>query len=263
MNATVDSAGKNMIQDDNPVLVENRKFMVKLAENAGEVLQSQRLRYEVFKLEQGHLGSLGGGVDSDRFDGLCRHLLVIDRISGKLAASCRLRSGRDVAGVDDFYSFGEFNIGGLESRLKDTFELGRSCVAAEYRSGAAVAMLWEGIAALRRRFGFSCMLGCASLEHTDAAEGWAVYRYLEKNRFLTDEICAAPWRQCQLPQAEPMCVSEAELVRRLPPLFKAYLRIGAKVCGAPALDSDFGSIDFLIWFDFGKLPERYSRHFGV
>ena len=49
----------------------------------------------------------------------------------------------------------------------------------------------------------------------------------------------------------------------IPPLFKGYLRMGAKICSEPVFDSDFGTIDFLILLDTGRLPERYQKHFNV
>ena len=49
----------------------------------------------------------------------------------------------------------------------------------------------------------------------------------------------------------------------IPPLFKGYLRMGAKICSEPVFDADFGTIDFLILLDTGRLPERYQKHFNV
>ena len=67
----------------------------------------------------------------------------------------------------------------------------------------------------------------------------------------------------ELPLPEGGVPELAEPVKALPPLFKGYLRIGAKFCGVPALDREFGSIDFPVWFDFESVPERYARYFNV
>jgi putative hemolysin len=46
-----------------------------------------------------------------------------------------------------------------------------------------------------------------------------------------------------------------------PPLVKGYLRLGAKICGAPAWDPDFNTADFLTLFRLSEINARYARHF--
>jgi putative hemolysin len=47
----------------------------------------------------------------------------------------------------------------------------------------------------------------------------------------------------------------------LPPLIKGYVRLGAKACGAPALDADFGVADFFMLLDLHTIDERYVKFF--
>ena len=59
-------------------------------------------------------------------------------------------------------------------------------------------------------------------------------------------------------------LNDCKLLRGLiPPLFKGYLRLGAKICGEPVFDHEFGTIDFLILLDVSGVPERYIKHFNV
>jgi putative hemolysin len=49
----------------------------------------------------------------------------------------------------------------------------------------------------------------------------------------------------------------------IPPLFRVYLEMGAKVCSEPAIDRQFGVIDFLIVLDLEELDGRtQKRMFG-
>ena len=48
---------------------------------------------------------------------------------------------------------------------------------------------------------------------------------------------------------------------RIPRLMGAYLALGAKLCGAPALDREFGTVDFLTWLDLQAVPERVLRKY--
>jgi len=49
----------------------------------------------------------------------------------------------------------------------------------------------------------------------------------------------------------------------LPSLFNMYLRIGAKVCGPPMIDREFGTIDFFVVFDVTKMNDKYRRMFAA
>ena len=107
------------------------------------------------------------------------------------------------------------------------------------------------------------MLGCVSLEHTNGAIGWALYEELRRAGQLTTAISALPRPEFELARPSEREIAAVNLRGEIPPLFKGYLRIGAKVAGVPVLDREFGSIDYLIWFDFDQLPDKYVKHFNV
>jgi putative hemolysin len=44
-------------------------------------------------------------------------------------------------------------------------------------------------------------------------------------------------------------------------LIKGYLRLGAKVLGAPAWDPDFNTADLPMMMHISDLPARYRKHF--
>ena len=48
---------------------------------------------------------------------------------------------------------------------------------------------------------------------------------------------------------------------KMPPLLKAYLRMGARVCGEPCWDPDFNCLDYFILMEVSRLPARYVQHF--
>lgn len=253
---------KNIIEPS-PVLVSGGRFIIKIASNDEELRQAFKLRYEVFKIEQGRLGNIKESLDFDKFDQCCMHLLVIETQSNQVVGTYRMQSGIRSREHFGFYSEQEFQLSNIDHICQEIFEVGRSCVHPEYRSGAVVALLWAGIVIIKKRANFNYMLGCVSLEHTDEVVGWSLYDYFVRQNLMTDGISAEPKSAYCLPSSAERIADDEKIVRMLPPLFKGYLRIGAKICGKPALDRDFGSIDFLIWFDFDKLPEKYVKHFKV
>ncbi len=270
-----------------PVLAEQGNFILKLAETPAEVESAQKLRYRVFKEEQGRLAQCTDNIDRDRFDPFCCHLLVVDKPTGKTIGTYRALPGDRTEKTGHFYSEEEFRIEGIDALRHEACEVGRSCVAPEFRSGAVAGLLWSGLAALRRRprsgreairahyarrhsstefASFHYLFGCVSLEETDPAAAFAIYELLKKQGKISPLLKAIPRPGFEL---DPVLRREVEahlengdqLLRQLPPLFKGYLRLGATICGVPAYDRDFGTIDFLILVDMREIPERYARHF--
>jgi putative hemolysin len=67
-------------------------------------------------------------------------------------------------------------------------------------------------------------------------------------------LAAPQWRTRPLPAYEcPLDHLAAEPVK-IPKLLRAYMSIGAKICGPPALDRNFKTIDFLTLLDLDAMP---------
>lgn len=251
------------------ILAENDRFLVKIAKNHEEVEEAQRLRYEVFNLEQarGLKSSEKYGIDFDEFDEYCLHLLAMEKSSGKIVGTYRAHLGCIANSTRGFYSSKEYEIHGLYNIAEKCIELGRTCVSLEHRSGSVIALLWTGITELMVRAKLTYMLGCVSLEGTDPATGWAIYKYLSEKYSPSIDFKVIPRPGFKLARPTEERVSsilrdEAALKRNIPPLFKGYLRLGGHICGEPALDREFGTIDFFILVDITKVPDRYKRHFN-
>jgi len=250
-------------------LVETDRFLAKLAENHEEIEKAQRLRYEVFNLEQGRGLKTAEkyGIDFDEFDEYCLHIITLEKSSGKVVGTYRAHLGCVANSAKGFYSSQEYEIHGIYKIADKCLELGRTCVSPEYRSGAAIALLWGGITELLVRAKLTYMLGCVSLEGTDPKTGWAVYEYISKNYFVSKDFTVIPRPGFKLkrpPEREikKVLADEEALKKSIPPVFKGYLRLGGIICGEPALDRDFGTIDFFILVDMDKVPARYKRHFN-
>lgn len=224
---------------------------------ATEVLEAQRLRYKVFAGEMGaRLPNPRSGIDCDRYDAHCDHLLVRDTDSGEVVGTYRLLPGRKAREIGGFYADSEFDLTRLRHLREDTLEIGRSCVHPDYRSGATIARLWSGLFGYAMRQGYRYLMGSASLSMADGGHGAAsVYRRLACGHLSPAEYRVFP--RCELPLTALDCKVEA----LPPPLVKGYLRVGAYVCGAPAWDPDFNTADLLMLLPLSRTDARYARHF--
>jgi hypothetical protein len=255
---------------DPPVIAEKDQYLIKFALTEQEIESAFRLRYDVFNLEQGKgLKDSQNGIDKDEFDEHCLHLIVVRKDDNRVVGTYRIHFGAVAARSKlGFYSEQEYRIDGLAPIAPLAIEVGRTCVAPDSRNGSVVALLWSGISTLICRSGQRFLLGCVSLESTDPIHGWLIYQNLKEHNALSEQIHAYPRPEFRMehPGEEALASAAQSLpsVRALiPPLFKGYLRLGAKICGEPVFDRKFGSIDFFIVLDVAQLPQRYSKHFNV
>ena len=88
----------------------------------------------------------------------------------------------------------------------------------------------------------------------------ACWRFLRKHGHLHPTLAARPrpeWRCFP----EGAAREPGPVARNVPPLFRAYLSIGTKVAGEPALDRQFKTIDFLAVLDLNDLAPQNRRRF--
>ncbi len=227
---------------------------VQLAETAGEIQQAQRLRYAVFAEEMGARlpGGAAFGLDCDRFDPYCDHLIVRARSGGRVVGTYRILppEGRRRAG--GWYCSAEFDVGHLETFADRTVEIGRACVHPAYRSGHAISLLWAGLLryVLQRDCGY--IIGCASIGTGDGGHiAASICRRLLQHHMAPPEWRVAPRRAFVLEGWEE--IPDAPL----PPLLKGYLRLGAQVCGEPAWDGAFDTADLLMMLPLAHTNPRY------
>jgi len=232
---------------------------VEMAQSPADVLESQALRYDVFAREAGaQLHNTIEGIDHDRFDPHCRHLLVRDTDTGRVVASTRILTCEEVRHTDGYYSATEFDLGAIRHLPGRVMEIGRTCVHADYRSGAAIAMLWKGISRFLTAQAYDHLIGCASICLGDGGiQAQAVMQRLRQRHMLPEGQRVTPL----LPF--PPRPIDASLAPIMPPLLKAYLRVGAKIGGEPYWDRDFNVADVFVLLDVSQLDDRYARHFQV
>jgi putative hemolysin len=100
------------------------------------------------------------------------------------------------------------------------------------------------------------MLGCTSVPiHNDGILAASIAAYFANHPELQSPYQASPIHSLITEGLH----STHDV--QLPPLLKAYIRMGAQICGAPAYDQDFGSADFLTLLDCQQMNPAYARHF--
>ncbi len=263
------------------------RYRLRLAETPEDREAACRLRFRVFNIElgEGLDSSYETGLDMDRYDGICEHLLVEDKVSRRVVGTYRMQSGETAKRNLGYYSEQEFNLGPYEPLRPGILELGRASIDREHRTPEVLMLLWRGIAQYATDMGLRYLLGCSSLNSNDPAEGWRMYRQLENFRVPTEfetrptAAYACPpgsydfARQSMNAQPSP-CQADRSADRsgpddsvpapahtavKVPKLLKTYLAIGARIAAPPAWDREFRTIDFLTLLDLNLLSAA-ARH---
>lgn len=255
---------------------------VRLARTWAEIKLAQRLRYQVFFEEMSAVPSRLAQFrrrDEDAYDALCDHLLVVDldkTMPGragrperpKVVGTYRILRQEIAEQGPGFYSAGEYDIAPLLKSKAAThrfMELGRSCVLAPYRSKRSVELLWHGLWTYVRENRIDVMIGCASFEGIDLEDHKMALSYLHHKALAPLE-----WRASA---RDPLGVSmnlmsmadvdQKAALKAMPPLIKAYLRLGAYFGDGAVIDRQFGTTDVLVIMPVAKIDPRYFDHYGA
>ena len=245
----------------------------RLATDDADLQRAQRLRFDVFYRERDRLAAApANGHDEDSFDNASDHLLVFRPLNrdsrsadDELVGTYRLLRQDRAQAQGGFYSQQEFDLDRLMARKPDLrfLELGRSCVRAEHRGMAAIALLWQGIWDYVRKHGVDVMIGCASLEGADPARHAATLQFLAAHAKAPED-----WRVTVHPQhcvemtARGPSPDPRKVLRGLPPLVKGYLGLGCYVGEGAYLDRHFDTVDVLIILPVARINPRYFARFG-
>jgi putative hemolysin len=236
-------------------------YSVRFARTREEIDAALRLRFEVFNLElgEGLAASFATGRDVDEFDEVCHHLIVLDTNDNRVVGTYRCQTG-EMAAARGFYSAGEFDLSRLpDAILLDAVELGRACVSLSHRNTQVLFLLWKGLAAYvvanRKRY----LFGCCSLTSQDESEGQRAYELLKRQGHLHPDYCVMPNAGFEC-RGDGVMTNEAAAVS-IPKLFSIYMRFGARVCGPPAIDRLFKTIDFFVLFDIQAMTAQWRNAF--
>jgi putative hemolysin len=251
------------------VHAEIGRYRLRLAQSLKDRDAACRLRFKVFNIElgKGLEASYQTGLDTDHFDLFCDHLLVEDKFDHKVVGTYRLQSGLTAAMNLGYYSEQEFDFSPYEALRGEILELGRASIDREHRTPEVLTLLWRGIAQYATDMQLRYLIGCSSLNSVDPREGWQMYRQLENYR-VAEELQTIAMTGWECPDAEP--VSEEVSVAsepvasepvKVPKLLRTYLAIGARICGAPAWDREFGTIDFLTLLDLRTVSSSARNRF--
>ena len=242
-------------------------YAVRHARDDLDLRAAQRLRYEVFVEE---LGAHCAGADhvnrlaQDALDPHFDHLLLIDRSADPESLThvigvYRLLPQERAEALGRFYSDSEYDLAPLKASGRKLVELGRSCVHPAHRRGAAMVYLWNGLAEYVIARGIEIMFGVASFHGADPAPHAEALSWLHAHHLAPEalRVTVRPGPQAQrMDLIDPAALDRTRALAAIPPLIRAYLRLGGFVGQGAFIDHDFNTTDVCLIMDTSTMSER-------
>lgn len=240
--------------------ISDGKYVAKIVENSNEFEAVLRLRFDVFHRELSFEENPANRSDFDDYDLQCNHIIVTEKATGKTVGTYRLNTIEGAKNVEGFYAFNEFSIEDLPSEiLGKSIELGRACIAKDHRNSRVLFLLWRVLAQFLEQNDKRYLFGCCSIFTQDGEVAAKVLNQLKAQGHIHENIEIKP-------RKDKICIPEKFVYKNveeieLPALVNIYLRIGAKICGEPAIDREFGTVDYFVIFDLAEINRKYKKMF--
>ncbi|AXI01816.1 GNAT family N-acetyltransferase [Aquirhabdus parva] len=244
-NILVSPSSNNMTVNNMKKAKPVQSLTVRLAESTEDVQCVQRLRANAFGPAFGM--TFESGLDQDRFDGFCAHLMVFD--GEQLVATTRLLDRERACLAGGFYSEQEFDLhDALNATEGNVLEIGRTCVAPDYSSMRAIQTLWQGVYEIAMLWNTQTVIGCASVPlGMGDCQGWL--------NSLPEEQRLAFHVRARRALPTPITAQPPEL----PTLLKTYLRMNAQLGTQACFDPVFHCADILIWLSVSQMTSKYRE----
>ena len=250
-------------------MLDASTLIVRFAESEEDILAAGRLRYRVFVEELGGDGPMVDHVrkfERDRFDPFSKHLVLIDPETppstlDHVVGVYRVMTEAAADAAGQFYSEDEYDLSLLRASGRKLLELGRSCVAREFRGGTAVWRLWSALAQFVEDEKIEILFGVASFHGTDLDALAEPLSLLDARHLAPEDIRV----RAKSEVFQPMnLVADADIqsvraMKAVPALIKSYLRLGGFVGEGAFVDHAFNTTDVCLILDTDRMSPRQRK----
>ncbi len=124
-------------------------------------------------------------------------------------------------------------------------------------------LLWNGLASYVLEREIELLFGVASFHGTDPAPLAEALSYLHHEHLAPPDlrVRAQSAHYLDMNLMPPERIDAARALQAIPPLIKAYLRVGGFVGDGAFVDRDFNTIDVCVVMDTGRMTERYLQFY--
>lgn len=228
------------------------RYRVRLAASAGDIQAAQALRHRAFFGRE--------GLDRDRFDARCDHVLV-ERDGGHLAGCFRLLLLPGGAQLCESYSAQFYDLSGLARFEGGMLEMGRFCTDPALSDPDVLRVAWAALTGYVEDQNVKLLFGCASFAGVNAAPYRDSFAIL-KARHMAPERWRPKARAGLVYDFKDKNLAPADPKRglaQMPPLLRSYLAMGGWVSDHAVIDQKMGTLHVFTGLEVGAIPAARIR----
>lgn len=230
------------------------QYRVRLAQSAADVASAQALRHLCFRGRP--------GLDVDRFDDICKHLLIEDLQSGDLQCCFRFLPLAGGDQIDHCYAAQFYELSALRRFAGPMVEMGRFCIHPAARDPDILRLAWGAITRFVDEQGVQMLFGCSSFHGLEAeahAEAFAMLKdgHLAPRRWRPRVKMPEVFRFARVLRARQPDRARAMLT--MPPLLRSYLAMGGWVSDHAVVDRDLNTLHVFTGLEIGAIPPARAR----
>jgi len=232
------------------------RYSVRFAATADDRESAQRLRHRCFVIDAGR-AALAEGLDTDRFDALCRHVIIEE--AEAVVATFRVMTLTGGAALASSYSAQSYDLSGLASYARPMVELGRFCISPDVTDPAESAQILRlALSAITRivdQASAGLLFGCASFTGTDPEPYRAAFQFLATRHAAPDAL--RPRQRAA--ETVALNTGHAPSPRALPPLLRSYLGLGGWVSDHAVVDREMSTLHVFTAVETDRVPPRRAE----
>lgn len=243
------------------VMLSRGRYRARLAGTAEDLRRAQRLRHLCF-VERGGAGARPDGLDRDRYDDLCHHVLVEDSRSGGLVCCFRLMPLSSGAEIGQSYSAQYYGLESLAAFHGPMVEMGRFCIDPGVMDADVLRLAWGAMTRFVDAHGVQMLFGCSSFAGTEAEAYLDAFTVLQERHLAPRGWLPRVKAPSVFRFAERLGGRGADLrlaMLRMPPLLRTYLAMGGWVSDHAVVDRDLNTLHVFTALEIGKVPAVRAR----
>ncbi|RDC71665.1 GNAT family N-acetyltransferase [Rhodovulum sp. 12E13] len=230
------------------------RYAARFAATAADRERSLALRARCFR---------EGGDDRDAFDDACRHMLVEEPETKRLACTFRLLPLCGGGEIGRSYSAQHYDLAALEGFAGPMVEMGRFCIDPDLHDADILRVAWGAMTRYVDETGTKMLFGCSSFAGTETArylDAFAMLRdrHLAPSRWLPRVKARDVFRFART-RAAPPDPDARRALRGMPPLLRTYLAMGGWVSDHAVVDRDLDTLHVFTGLEIAAIPPARAR----
>lgn len=210
-----------------------------------------------------HLAFVGGeGLDRDRYDEICTHILIEEKATGRLVCCFRFLPLTRGAEIHQSYSAQFYELSALQGFDGKMVEMGRFCILPGLTDPDILRVAWGAMTRYVDENAVEMLFGCSSFSGTDAENYLDTFamlkeRHLAPRRWLPRVKAPSVFRFAQkLRRRKP----DARLAMlKMPPLLRTYLLMGGWVSDHAVVDQQMNTLHVFTGLEINAIPAARKR----